>query len=498
MQTKNVVLIHGWSADSQSMEKLAAYLATEGYNAIEISLGDYQSLYDDVLVEDVAIRMESVMSGRQDLMDEGFHLIVHSTGALVARQWIANRFERGEKTPVENFLMLAPANHGSPVATLGRSALGRIAKFSFKRGFQSGTEMLHALELGSDFQEQLDLRDRLSTDGQTDSPYAVGAIRPYVMVGAQPMDSASILNQNGWDGTVRIAGSNFDPRGVTLKFSDDPKQPEVTGWTVRGRKKSAFAVLPDRSHISILDPDPKASLSDDPPTARLVRELVLQAISVNSEAEYDLVMDRFDGVTALSKSLAHNSEEGKQLREKILRKRGDRIAERYNQFYQIVVDVSDDVKRNVGDYFVWLSAPTQSESAHGLKLTGELSAAEIMAHRDVLRHVHVNRRNSERRVLHMDRYKLLGRDGFFNELDYRREKLLVAGITAMAPGDMISYFEKGADASMGYVTLRAQEPGESYASDDRFLKHYATHYIRVIIPRAADDSVFRLERFSDR
>ncbi len=62
--------------------------------------------------------------------------------------------------------MLAPANFGSALAHKGRSMLGRVFK-GWKTGFETGEEMLYALELASPFQWDLAQADLFVPEGKT-------------------------------------------------------------------------------------------------------------------------------------------------------------------------------------------------------------------------------------------------------------------------------------------------------------------------------------------
>ena len=89
---RQVVIIHGWSDTSKSFAGLTAFLRANGFQPFPIWLGDYISLDDDVRIEDVAKRMQVVI---QDAMaTKGllppFDVIIHSTGGLVLREWIAS------------------------------------------------------------------------------------------------------------------------------------------------------------------------------------------------------------------------------------------------------------------------------------------------------------------------------------------------------------------------------------------------------------------------
>ena len=166
-----VAILHGWSDKGQSFQPLRDFLTANGFPTQDVFLGNYISMDDDVRVEDVAKRMDVVIQG---LMDSGklrkpFDLIVHSTGALVARQWMLNLHQAGREIPVGRFVMLAPANFGSKLAAVGKSMIGRITKGLSNR-LETGEEMLRALELGSPYQWGLTRQDLLAPPGVATVP----------------------------------------------------------------------------------------------------------------------------------------------------------------------------------------------------------------------------------------------------------------------------------------------------------------------------------------
>src|SRR5688572_26376177 len=98
-----VAIIHGWSDSSKSFHDLRDFLGRNGYEVRQIWLGDYVSMDDDVRVPDVAKRMQTVL---KDLIAQGeltvpFDLIVHSTGGLVAREWVATFYPDGAGCPAK-------------------------------------------------------------------------------------------------------------------------------------------------------------------------------------------------------------------------------------------------------------------------------------------------------------------------------------------------------------------------------------------------------------
>ncbi|WP_417484040.1 esterase/lipase family protein [Maricaulis salignorans] len=485
----HVLLIHGWSAPDKSMAEVGHFLTGHGYQTADLFLGGYPSMSDDVRVEDSARRMQAVITEMQGdgRLPARFHLVVHSTGALVARRWLADNYASGG-SPVDNLLMLAPANFGSPLATLGRSLLTRVIK-GWKRGFQTGTEFLHALELGSCLQQDIALVDRLSPDGETASPFSTDGTRPFVIVGACQIPGTQILGEEAWDGTVRIASANIDPQGMTVDFTNGSlTEPRLTPWTRRGPDETPFAVLPDRHHLTVLRPDGKWSESKDPQIASQLSELILAALGVKTGADYARVAGEWTVVSNETRKLAQDGDEADALRERILG-RANANKSRFNEFYQIVVEAVDETGLPVDDYRLWLTAPKIS-GGNKVSAAKPITQIEIDAQNNLIKDGHRNRRNNERRVLHIDRRALMQSEGFLKKtLTRAYEPVLAAAITAASPGEKIAYFSKDARAGSGLIRLRTHSSNEPDGGD-RFLRRYATHFIRIIIPRVLDDDVF--------
>lgn len=153
MSDRHVLIVHGWSDNSESFQPLADFLKNNGFKPVLLWLGDYISMDDDVKVEDVAKRMhvlinEKLISGE---LKKPFDMIVHSTGGLVAREWItAYYLDDVASCPLKRLVMLAPANYGSKLASMGQSLLGRIFG-GWSNWFHTGKEMLASLELSSPY-----------------------------------------------------------------------------------------------------------------------------------------------------------------------------------------------------------------------------------------------------------------------------------------------------------------------------------------------------------
>lgn len=69
-RSKNPVLIvHGWSDDSDSFKPLASFLKAQGFKTVSLFLADYLSMDDDVTHADAAKAMEEAV--RADVQAAG-------------------------------------------------------------------------------------------------------------------------------------------------------------------------------------------------------------------------------------------------------------------------------------------------------------------------------------------------------------------------------------------------------------------------------------------
>src|SRR5205807_923783 len=118
--------------------------------------------------------------------------------------------------PMSHLVMLAPANHGSALAQLGKQRLSRM-KFLLE-GAEPGKRVLDWLELGSAGQWELNLR-------ALDYQYVENGLYPFVLTG-QRIDRAmydhlnSYTGEPGSDGVVRVAGANMNFNYICLDQSD--------------------------------------------------------------------------------------------------------------------------------------------------------------------------------------------------------------------------------------------------------------------------------------
>lgn len=474
-----VAILHGWSDTSASFKSLVAFLKSNGFQAVPLWLGDYVSMDDDVRIEDVVKRMEEVVNEKvaAEELTVPFDLIVHSTGGLVARRWLADCYASKKRhCPVTRMVMLAPANFGSRLAATGKSMLGRIFK-GYNNFFQTGTEMLNALELASPFQWDLARRDLFVPEGIDTAPavYGInkGQVMPFVIIGTHPYPSGprQIVNENGSDGTVRVAAGNLNAHGMTVDFSADNDQPVVTAWDRRhGDLAIPFAVLPNRDHTTVTLPD-DPGVKAIPEVQQMLGRLMLQALSCR-EGDYAAVTGEWEALSEETAALAAD----KGRRNQVFLNNPRVAPEYFHQYCQIIVRVEDDHGAPVPDFFLEFFGPR----------TGWAKEA-VLFHSEVLEHVHNNSQGTHTRSLFIDRTDLVER--FYDAIPDGNEKVLKASIAAAAPGPNVTYFDNRRQQSEGSMVVHALNDQHS-----RWLRRNCTHFVRIIIPRVPVEKVFRMTR----
>jgi len=473
-----VVLIHGWSDDSGSFHNLRDFLVASGYAVEQIWFGDYPSMEDDVRIEDAARRMHNVVSSliQNGTLTPPFDLIVHSTGGLVAREWIASRYPDGRDCPVKRVVMLAPANFGSRLAALGKSMIGRVAK-GWNNWFQTGTQMLRGLELASPYQWQLARRDLLDPVGSGTGPYGAGKVWPFVIVGGRGYTGMmrQIVNEDGADGTVRVAAANLNAVGFTIDFSTGAKQPTPTPWAPRaGDIRFPLAVLPDRNHGTIVDPALATGAADS--AAAVLGQLVLDALRCDTDQRYRDIAEAWDAISEQTADLARDAEKRSALFGSDAPE-----AEALHQFFQVITYVRDDDGRPIEDYFLEFYAP------------GTPGDADIVNfQRDVLKDVHVNGETASLRCLFIDRNKLFS--DYYGNIDDKNERRLAVSLSAANPGKNIRYFDATRVGGKGELIVHVADDDRRADMGVGRLRRNSTHLIEIIVPRKQIDRVFGLSR----
>ncbi|MFN0098789.1 MAG: esterase/lipase family protein [Gemmatimonadaceae bacterium] len=217
-----VLLVHGYSDKGESFDAWRDALKAAGHDARSIRVATWRSLANEISIADVAEGFARALALESGLdKDQPFSVIVHSTGALVVRAWLAADPSRAKR--LQHFIGLAPANFGSPLAHKGRSFLGMLAKGNKQFGedfLEVGDRILDALELGSRFTWELAERDLLASSGGW---YGNGAMAPWAYTvcgtGKYSWPQRLFVDPPGSDGVVRWSGSALDVRKITVDLS---------------------------------------------------------------------------------------------------------------------------------------------------------------------------------------------------------------------------------------------------------------------------------------
>lgn len=213
-----LIFVHGWSVtNTDTYGRLPAVLENLApkYNLdIDIKhiwLGRYISFNDEISMTDVVRAFHQALTEQIPNNPDGkehFSCITHSTGGPVIREWVDKYYgsERLNELPLDHLVMLAPANHGSALAKLGKARVGRIK--AWFQGAEPGQQILDWLCLGSQGQFEL-AKNYINYDPVNSGFY------PFVLTG-QTVDKKfydflnSYLVEAGSDGVVRVACANLN------------------------------------------------------------------------------------------------------------------------------------------------------------------------------------------------------------------------------------------------------------------------------------------------
>ncbi len=295
LSDKHVIIVHGWSDNWKSMKKVGSPLEAEGAS---VRYANYDSREDKAVYEDFAEGLDKELArfakqGKLTGTDGRIHFVTHSTGALVLRQWFRQYPERHDR--VGNVVFLAPANFGSPLATKGKSLIGKVFKGQHGSGdhFEVGQKILDGLELASPFAWKLSAFDLFGKKG---SLYHKSGIRASVITGCKGYGGLrKFVNKPGTDGTIVVAGASLNSRRLDLDFVG-PKDSNSSAWhgfTEKQYKKRGFipvnmpfAIHNDLNHASIL------RLREN----NLLRRQILDCLIVK-ESGYDRLASEFQKFT---------------------------------------------------------------------------------------------------------------------------------------------------------------------------------------------------------
>ena len=444
-----VIFVHGWSVtDTETYGRMPEALATQAADyglEIEIKhiwLGRYISFHDEVSVADVARAFHKAL---HDQIPAGngiaeFSCITHSTGGPVVREWLQRFYGASalSHSPMRHLIMLAPANHGSALAALGKARVGRIK--AWFNGIEPGQRVLDWLSLGS--QEQIDLARAYLAYNPSESGFF-----PFVLTG-QTIDKKfydfvnSYLVEPGSDGVVRVAGANLNysmikliesPQQQTVKHGAEPidiRLLEPDGELKRPAPVP-LGVIPGASHSGNSKGIMRSVVSPKSTKKPQVGE-ILKCLKVNNKEDY----------------VARGTELGE------LTKQSQKQSHRY---VMLVFVIKDDQGDPVSDYDLFLLGGVNRDPD---KLTKGffVDRQQNASHRNHL-------------VYYVD-YDVI-------------TKNKLTGFRVIARPDK------------GFAFYHAVEYHSDGADVNALLKPNETFYIEIVLHRCVDKNVFRFDNASD-
>ncbi|OGX13796.1 MAG: hypothetical protein A2351_00735 [Omnitrophica bacterium RIFOXYB12_FULL_50_7] len=441
---KPVVILHGYSDHSSSFQPLARFLSDNGFKIVDLWLADYLSMFDELSIHDLGQAMgKALIDQGIPQLPKSFDLIAHSTGGLVVRSYLAQYYYgHPDKCPINHLLLLAPANFGSPLATLGKSMLGRIFNGrDWDHLFQTGTRILQALELASPISWELARTDLFDPQNPLFMPKNIYTT---VLIGSESYGGLKDLTyENGSDGTVRVSAANLNARYYRLNFQ--PFNVPLLEEIPRQYEPIAFGVLYGFNHGSIVNP--LNSNQDASPLG----EIILNSLQIDSEQAYQEHIGRLAAMTERTFITGQSHANLKN--------------QSYHEYQNFIVRVYDQYKEMIPDYFLEFFQKDDPDD----KVMDKI-------HSEILEKVRVYSEDASHRSF------------LFDITDLKKEILDKGGevslnITVAAKSKRISYCNP-------QQALLVASQGENL-----FITPNATTFFDIKIDRLQSSEVFKLKKF---
>ncbi len=384
---KPIVLIHGYSTEGKasSPEEIYGTLPAQlrkifgSSKVVDINLSRWISLNDGIAIDDISFAMDRALQSARykKLLSTGFHVVIHSTGALVVRNWI-RRFSP-KPSPVENLVYLAGANFGSGLAHIGRGQLSRWGRLLFM-GTGRGIQVLDELEFGSS--KSLDLH--LHFLKPQNDMYDDYQVQEFCAIGSQTLQALRAVpiryvKEDSSDNTVRTSAGNLNfnyitvsPKSAAYKIAlkdlkaqidsreegkDLPAQYYVFNLDGLAEKRRTvpFALLYETSHFG-----EKIGIVSGIKNRRRVMPLIEEALSTSYDATaYEKIAKNWAAVSATTLNRAS----------RLTRKpmEWDRQAQ-YEGHAQLIFRVRDQYGDDVKDYDITFNTKARKKDENRLEL----------------------------------------------------------------------------------------------------------------------------------
>ena len=283
---QKVFLVHGWSVTNTSTyQALHLKLAENGFDLQEVNLGRYVTLENNVEIRDIAKAMHNALKDNLgNNWKQEFHLITHSTGALVVKQWIAYHYKDkfSQYKPLKNVVFLAAPHFGSRLAHHGKSMLAQL-----KYRGDTGKQALTALELGSSFSWNI------NKEWIKPETWKEKGIRPYSIIGDRVEKKGLISRifpaafEEGSDMVVRAAAGNLNFRRFELRA-------QTKGLKEVGKIEGVpFCALDKYTHTGPEQGIINSIKRKSTPQNHLALKLILDCLKAADSSDYDTIRKRF-------------------------------------------------------------------------------------------------------------------------------------------------------------------------------------------------------------
>lgn len=370
-----IVFVHGWSVTNLSTygglpvrlqnEAVARGLDVE---LKHLFLGRYISFHDEVRLADVSRAFRTAVEDElRALLDKGmrFICITHSTGGPVIRDWWHRYYDGVPGSgvcPMSHLVMLAPANHGSALAQLGKGRISRLK--SWFGGVEPGAGILDWLELGGG--EAWNLNSAWIERGG--DSIAANGILPFVLTG-QTIDRKfydhlnTYTGESGSDGVVRVASANLRSRLIVLEqqlpkkasgTASSVEAPALNVTRVAAGADTALRVVRGAAHSGRQKGIMRGVHVDaGHDKGRDLVDAVLECIAVKGRADYRRLAERHGNETD-----AVQREERLETEDRLLLRDTHFVHDRYSM---VLFRVSDDHGYPIRDFDLLLTGGEDSD-----------------------------------------------------------------------------------------------------------------------------------------
>jgi hypothetical protein len=245
----------------------------------------------------------------------------------------------------------------------------------------------------------------------------------------------------------------------------------MSPWESRLECDVPLAVLPTRTHGSIVDPeradaDNQDDMIESDEDRRQLGKLILEALACDNIDRYRAIREAWEDLSEQTAKRCLDDPDSPQ-------------SEGYHQYMQINAYVVDDHGKPVPDYFLeFFSNPNKADDQ-----------ANAYLHANVLEDVKTNSQNEALRNFYFDRTDLV--DGYYPRFAAGEKPVLYMSIYAAAPGSKVNYFDPANPRAAGMVPIHLE--GDLTR---RWLRRNSTHFVQIVIPRRPVADVFRLTRFA--